>query len=68
MFNVKTSVCLCVLCGEPFLYKKQLKTPIHLGAKEENICSFAPPASPYTRISLKNYRFSINFSRKPLVV
>ena len=68
MFNVKTSVCLCVLCGEPFLYKKQLKTPIHLGVKEEKARPFSPPASPYTRISLKNYRFSINFSRKPLVV
>ena len=46
------------------LYKKQLKTPIHLGAKGENICSFTPSISLYSRISLKNYRFSINFSRK----
>lgn len=48
--------------------KKQLKTPIHLGAKGENIYSFTPSISSYNRISLKNYRFSINFSRKSLVV
>ena len=62
-----TSV-ICMANTSPVVDSIPVLKDILFRAKEEKIGSFTPSISSYSRISLKNYRFSINFSRKPLVV